>query len=280
MPNNQLQLTRSLYIAFLLVLFAGWCFICVQWYVCGIKGLCGEVPTLNVSMLVGGTDMVRTGNMAFLYKSPILITNENTTYTLDSLRASIKPGDSLQLTGYYWGSEDSTLATLRMKTISDLLEASNINLPQQTEISHSSREDTLSAYRAFNWVLVSQNETVELTEPFSVKESIEGLVIQFPFASADPSLDDQLRSTLTIKIASVLDTESKITVVGHTDNTGSREVNQQLGLRRAEAIADLLRQLGISEVRMTIKSLGSSEPIATNDTEVGRTANRRVEIKM
>lgn len=283
-PNDhifcQIRLTRSLYIVLLLLLFIGWCFICVQWYVCGIKGLCGEAQVSAIATKPPKIeDIAPTGNMAFEYKSAAMLTDSSTSNTLDSLRTAIKPGDMLQLTGYYWGTEDSSLANQRLATLSHLLEESNVDLPRQMITSFNTREDTLSPYRAFDWAL-SQNEVSQVPEAFSVRESDKGVVIQFPFASADPSLDKQLRIALTSKISSALDIDSPITVVGHTDNTGSLEVNQQLGQRRAEAIANLLIQLGIAQERLTIQSLGSRQPIATNDTEEGRTSNRRVEIKM
>jgi len=71
-----------------------------------------------------------------------------------------------------------------------------------------------------------------------------------------------------------------IEVSGHTDNTGKETDNQILSENRAKAVAEYFIEKGIDNSRITYKGYGSSKPIATNDTEVGRAKNRRVEIKI
>lgn len=66
-------------------------------------------------------------------------------------------------------------------------------------------------------------------------------------------------------------------VVGHTDSQGSKRENDELSLRRAEAIVTALEKQGISSSRLTAVGKGSQEPIADNRTEEGRAKNRRVE---
>jgi peptidoglycan-associated lipoprotein len=70
-----------------------------------------------------------------------------------------------------------------------------------------------------------------------------------------------------------------IEIQGHTDSTGTDEVNQALGQKRAEAVLMYLyKQHHIPLHRMSAVSLGSSMPIADNGTRDGRGLNRRVEI--
>ncbi|MCK7500703.1 MAG: OmpA family protein [Comamonadaceae bacterium] len=70
-----------------------------------------------------------------------------------------------------------------------------------------------------------------------------------------------------------------IEIQGHTDSTGTDEVNQALGQKRAEAVLMYLyKQHHIPLHRMSAVSLGSSMPIADNGTRDGRGQNRRVEI--
>lgn len=71
-----------------------------------------------------------------------------------------------------------------------------------------------------------------------------------------------------------------IHIVGHTDNTGTNAINNQLSLDRANALKEALVRKGIKEERITTDGKGSSEPIDTNDTEEGRAKNRRVEIRI
>ncbi len=66
---------------------------------------------------------------------------------------------------------------------------------------------------------------------------------------------------------------------GHTDRSGSEEENIRLSRRRAEAVASYLLNKGIQKERLKVKGLGSSSPKYSNDTEDGRTQNRRVELR-
>ncbi len=68
-------------------------------------------------------------------------------------------------------------------------------------------------------------------------------------------------------------------IQGHTDNVGPEEYNLVLGQKRAEAVRDYLyRQYHIPLYRMSVISLGSTEPAVENSTREGRAQNRRIEI--
>jgi len=71
---------------------------------------------------------------------------------------------------------------------------------------------------------------------------------------------------------------STVTIIGHTDSTGSPAVNEPLSLQRADATRDYLVSRGVTSNRFSIDGRGAREPIASNDTEAGRARNRRVEI--
>ena len=71
---------------------------------------------------------------------------------------------------------------------------------------------------------------------------------------------------------------STVTIIGHTDATGSASVNEPLSLQRADATRDYLVSRGVASNRFSIDGRGSREPVASNDTEAGRARNRRVEI--
>jgi outer membrane protein OmpA-like peptidoglycan-associated protein len=71
---------------------------------------------------------------------------------------------------------------------------------------------------------------------------------------------------------------TELIVIGHTDAVGADDYNQRLSERRAQAAAAYLMTQGVSSSRIGTRGLGEYEPIASNDTEAGRTANRRVEV--
>ena len=69
-----------------------------------------------------------------------------------------------------------------------------------------------------------------------------------------------------------------VTIIGHTDNTGSDAVNNPLSIDRADAARDYLVSRGVARTRIATDGRGSREPIADNATQQGRDKNRRVEI--
>lgn len=72
-----------------------------------------------------------------------------------------------------------------------------------------------------------------------------------------------------------------IVVAGHTDNTGSQQINQPLSLKRAEAVRNWMRDTGdVPESCFAVQGYGASRPVATNDSTEGRALNRRVEISL
>lgn len=70
----------------------------------------------------------------------------------------------------------------------------------------------------------------------------------------------------------------RLVLEGYTDSLGSEEYNYRLGLRRADAVRAYLAAHGIPADRMTVRSKGKLDPVASNDTPEGRAKNRRVEI--
>jgi outer membrane protein OmpA-like peptidoglycan-associated protein len=72
----------------------------------------------------------------------------------------------------------------------------------------------------------------------------------------------------------------KVEIAGHTDNIGSDAYNTLLSQQRADAVRKYLVEKGIEESRMTAVGYGELEPVASNDTEEGRRANRRVEFRI
>lgn len=85
---------------------------------------------------------------------------------------------------------------------------------------------------------------------------------------------DRVASSLTQYPNSLID------VYGHTDSTGSDAYNMTLSQRRAQAVADYLSSRGVSASRIRSQGFGETQPVASNATEEGRSANRRVEIKI
>jgi outer membrane protein OmpA-like peptidoglycan-associated protein len=72
----------------------------------------------------------------------------------------------------------------------------------------------------------------------------------------------------------------QIRIEGHTDNIGADEYNNRLSLQRAEAVKQFFIEMGIGADRIVTSGKGKTVPVADNDTEMGRSLNRRVEIHL
>ena len=70
----------------------------------------------------------------------------------------------------------------------------------------------------------------------------------------------------------------KILIEGHTDNAGNAASNQTLSENRAKSVMNAITAKGIDKARLASKGLGQTKPVADNNTEDGKTKNRRVEI--
>jgi len=99
------------------------------------------------------------------------------------------------------------------------------------------------------------------------------------FAVNSSGIKSSFRGTLN-KVAGVIGQyeQTAVHVIGHTDSTGGLSMNQQLSEQRASAVTSYLRSGGVQESRLRMLGRGELNPIATNNTAAGRSANRRVEI--
>jgi peptidoglycan-binding protein ArfA len=88
--------------------------------------------------------------------------------------------------------------------------------------------------------------------------------------------DDQILTQVAAKLKACPNAHA--TINGYTDNSGTQAVNVPLSNNRAQTVADFLVAQSVTGDRLTVRGLGSINPVATNDTPDGRAKNRRVEI--
>lgn len=111
------------------------------------------------------------------------------------------------------------------------------------------------------------------------------LVLNMPsgvtFATNSYAIQPQFQTTLN-EVAQTLAAypSTYIDVYGHTDSTGGDAINIPLSRNRAQSVANYLSSRGVNAARIATQGFGSSQPVASNDTEAGKQANRRVEIRI
>lgn len=121
--------------------------------------------------------------------------------------------------------------------------------------------------------------------PVKVSRQGDELSLNLPggvtFASNSDNIVPNFYSSLN-EIAKILVQfpETKILVNGYTDSTGSDSWNQTLSEKRADSVKNYLVAQGVSYNRIITTGYGKANPVASNSTEAGKQANRRVEVKI
>jgi outer membrane protein OmpA-like peptidoglycan-associated protein len=111
----------------------------------------------------------------------------------------------------------------------------------------------------------------------------EGIKITFASGILFKTGSSELSSSAKENIASLAKILNKyedtnILIEGDTDSEGSTEFNQKLSERRAQAVADYTKSLGVLGMRISTIGRGETNPVASNETVDGRAQNRRVEV--
>ncbi|MDR2085328.1 MAG: OmpA family protein [Bacteroidales bacterium] len=119
-----------------------------------------------------------------------------------------------------------------------------------------------------------QNQINELEKNGTITIALEN--VHFDFDSSELTKDSK---TLVQQVVNILkDAQwNKITIAGYADNVGTKEVNDRISLKRAETVKKYMVDNGIDGNKLSIASYGKDNPVANNNTQVGRAQNRRVE---
>jgi outer membrane protein OmpA-like peptidoglycan-associated protein len=154
----------------------------------------------------------------------------------------------------------------------------------QRELAHTKQELATERQRREEAEKKAAQAMADLQRIAAVKQESRGMVITLSGAVLFPSGAASLLPGAMVKLNEVADAltksnpESRIVVEGHTDSQGHIDFNQDLSMRRAQAVRDYLVSRGMAADRITSEGLGSSRPIAPNSNPEGRANNRRVEI--
>ena len=138
------------------------------------------------------------------------------------------------------------------------------------------------AKKAAEQVQNAQVETVKDTNGLdAVKVTFsDGSGILFDTNKAD--LKTSAKNSLA-ELARVLNANADcdVSIIGHTDSTGSDAINQPLSVNRAKSVETYLKSCGVQSRQIkSVEGMGSTNPIADNSTTAGKQQNRRVEIYM
>ena len=121
--------------------------------------------------------------------------------------------------------------------------------------------------------------------PEVISQAAEALLRELPKFILFNTGKSTFKSGVTEKLDAIIDVmntnpNANFVIEGHTDSTGSANVNSRISKARAMAVRDYLVKKGIATTRLDAQGFGEGQPIASNDTAEGREQNRRVVIKV
>jgi outer membrane protein OmpA-like peptidoglycan-associated protein len=192
----------------------------------------------------------------------------------DSLSALVAAGKRILITGIYATSETNSSGSADLgicraegvkARLAETIDATKIDVASESTVG----------------VNLEPNEKIRFSATAEVTANVASSTqIYFPFNSTNKLDDRDVEAYLREVATRVKASGERVRLTGHTDNIGSDESNQQLGLRRAQVVADYLKAQGVASNKIVIESAGESRPVATNETEVGRAKNRRTELQI
>lgn len=147
------------------------------------------------------------------------------------------------------------------------------SLEQKQAIENRIHSRLTDLYQLDNQLVVTQGEQK------LIDDTLGNRIVEFESGSA--TLTPQGLGILDDMATVIKDVGDKpITITGHTDNIGDANANLLLSNQRAEAVKQYLIGRGIDASRLTTVGKGDTDPIASNDTEEGKTRNRRIEFTL
>ena len=174
---------------------------------------------------------------------------------------------------------DSLTKTSISKSLSQRLDSINLGLFQRknTKRVFFEKSKRIAYYLVDDFYCApSINTAIVLTEnqPYSMRSLVFSANKSEILPTSYPELDELYAAFEKMPLT------SKLCIEGHTDNIGDEKMNLALSQKRSEAVASYLIKKGIVPNRLKIQGIGSSKPIASNDSEINRKLNRRVEVKI
>lgn len=210
----------------------------------------------------------------------------NTNEGFDALKQRILDGmtetNSLEITGFYREEEPKpdgydnmgfARAAALQSLISDIIPEERISL--KARLVDEKEGDRSAFFEGYTYEWQEPQEQQAQT----VEELDDRIIIRFPYNSTEKDYDPEVDAYLEKLAETIKGTDASISLTGHTDNKGAADYNQELGMRRAQAIKNILIGYGVSADAISTISKGQSQPVASNNTDGGRHENRRVEVR-
>jgi outer membrane protein OmpA-like peptidoglycan-associated protein len=264
-----------------------------RWYfVCEIRNHCGEqeIPRLRTLSLMQGDTIILEGYEQFAFDKAAIepvLTDDNREF-LKEVAAYLKQNSdaALKLTGRYFEDEKMTKTGI----------FENLGIARAATVRQYLQNLDIREERVFIDYEMVKSKALPEPVSFKINEEAPGDYANLSFTFKNMTFSDanfEFNSAVfrpgeqclayadSVKTYLEGNPETKLTIIGHTDDVGSPKYNQKLGLARAKSAAEYFRELGVT-AQIEEVSKGETEPVAPNknpdnsDNPEGRQKNRRV----
>lgn len=211
--------------------------------------------------------------------APLVPTAEEITVTIPESPATDGARVAIRLAA---GTDDAAAAALAAALPSGTELTMDVETPQATDdgttrvnASTGQSEQLRNGYWLPVWDFTPTPETCATQSALVLRD------YQVTFVSGSAEIDassDRALAALAAVMDPCIAANLTAELGGHTDSTGSAELNQKLSQGRADAVMAALSELGVPADAMVAKGYGPDKPVASNDTEEGRALNRRTEL--
>ncbi len=173
--------------------------------------------------------------------------------------------------------QDLELATINVVDTKVSISGKCQNSEQRDKIVESLQRFRSRGFDIQQRIIAMDESKIICQNKFNTLLSEQKILFKVGKSKLKPQNETLLKNLVDI---SLLCSNTKIDIVGHTDSKGNQIKNQELSLSRAKAVVAKLFELGIPLDRMRAIGRGSKEPIADNNTDEGRAINRRIEFRV
>ncbi len=243
---------------FLLFLILAW--LSWNWYKSTVV-CCPEAPVV-----------VEYGPLIFDCASDDPIVNDLWPEQQQAILSGRKPGKKLLIVGPYFGSENESQGLARANKLRSLFAADLTD----DDMVYAARNGGDCESTKTNFLHEAQFKWV--TRNDDVMEHYDSTIVHYRYDSDEEVTNENTGAYFNELAEALKASGDSIMITGHTDSQGEEDYNTELGLKRANEFRDHLISLGVDENQIQVESKGESQPVADNETEEGRKANRRVEI--
>lgn len=257
----------------------------ISWYyyTCHIRCKCSSATTTETATTTVAERTKEPVEFAAGQNIPVLSTGWQT--LRDSLVGLAKTGKVIEVTGYYFASEQNNtrfenLGLARADTLKNLLAP---DIPASQIVLRSSLKDGIAdTAGTFVSSMIAASDPVKVPDAGGgvVQKDEKTALIYFPSGSAQKELNKAVDDYLVTLAEKLKTTGNAAMIAGHTDNKGKYESNLKLSKARAEQVKAILVAKGVDAGKLTTSGIADKEPIGDNNTDEGRRLNRRVEIKI